>query len=212
MRYDKFRYLFPPRPKNPIDPSELDFFDNNTLIGQPKINGSNCVLFTDGRQTLVMNRHNSRLTGFNLNQDELNSLYRGEKGEWMVLNGEWLNKSKKDETGNVLNHKLVIFDILVYKSDYLVGSTFSERIDILTDLYGEKVSDKDYLYSISDNVYRVKNYESNFQEIFNHLSQIDFVEGLVLKRKNAKLEIGNTENNNTKSQIKCRKKTKLYKY
>lgn len=212
MKYDKFRYLFPPRPKNPIDPSELDFFDNGTLFVQPKINGSNCVLFTNGKQTLSMNRHNSRLNGFSIGENELNSLYRGNEGEWLVLNGEWLNKSKKDESGNVFNHKLIIFDILVYKSDYLVGSTFSERIDILSDLYGEVESDKDYLYSVSENVYRVKNYQSNFKEVFNKLSHIDMIEGLVLKRKGAKLEIGNTENNNTKSQLKARKPTKNYKY
>ena len=41
---------------------------------------------------------------------------------------------------------------------------------------------------------------------------IDMIEGLVFKRRNAKLEIGNTENNNTKSQVKCRKATKLYRY
>jgi hypothetical protein len=41
---------------------------------------------------------------------------------------------------------------------------------------------------------------------------IDMVEGLVLKRKSAKLEVGSTENNNTKSQIKVRKATKNYKY
>ena len=38
------------------------------------------------------------------------------------------------------------------------------------------------------------------------------VEGLVLKRKNARLEIGNTELNNIKSQVKCRKPTKNYKF
>jgi hypothetical protein len=38
------------------------------------------------------------------------------------------------------------------------------------------------------------------------------VEGLVLKRKTAKLEAGNTENNNTKSQLKARKATKNYKF
>jgi hypothetical protein len=38
------------------------------------------------------------------------------------------------------------------------------------------------------------------------------MEGLVLKRKAARLELGTSENNNTKSQIKCRVATKNYKY
>ena len=51
-----------------------------------------------------------------------------------------------------------------------------------------------------------------FEDLYNSLVGIDMVEGLVLKRKSAKLEVGSTENNNTKSQIKVRKATKNYKY
>jgi len=38
------------------------------------------------------------------------------------------------------------------------------------------------------------------------------LEGLVMKRKNAKLELGTSENNNIKSQLKSRKPTLNYKY
>ena len=38
------------------------------------------------------------------------------------------------------------------------------------------------------------------------------LEGLVLKRSNAKLELGTSELNNFRSQIKCRKVTRNYKY
>jgi hypothetical protein len=48
--------------------------------------------------------------------------------------------------------------------------------------------------------------------LYDTLTPIDLIEGFVLKRKNARLEIGNTELNNVKSQIKCRKETKNYKY
>jgi ATP-dependent DNA ligase len=107
---------------------------------------------------------------------------------------------------------LIIFDLLVLNNDYLVGKTFGERITMLDELYGTNDSEKDYLHSISDNVYRVKSYNNNFKPLFDRLMQIDMIEGLVLKRRNARLEIGNTEDNNTKSQIKARKKTKSYKF
>jgi ATP-dependent DNA ligase len=212
MKYNSYRYIYPPRPKNAIPDSELNFWDNKSLIAQPKLNGSNCVIFMDGTRNMVMNRHNQRLTNFELPQAELMALYKCNPGELMVINGEYLNKSKQDERGVTFNHKLVIFDILVFKSDYLVGSTFSDRITLLDELYGTKDSEKPYLYSVSDNVYRVKSFETGFKQIFDDLTKIDIVEGLVLKRKSAKLEIGNTENNNTKSQLKARKATKLYKY
>jgi len=212
MNYNSFRYIFPPRPKNAIPDSDLNFWDNGSLIAQPKLNGSNCVIFMNGEKMMIMNRHSQYMTNVNISRLEVAELFRGEPGKWMVLNGEYLNKSKQDENRLVFNHKLVIFDILVYNSDYLVGQTFEQRIKLLDDLYGQKDSEKPYLYSISDNVYRVKSFESGFKSLYDQLTPIDMIEGLVLKRKNARLEIGNTENNNTKSQLKARKPTKNYKF
>jgi hypothetical protein len=212
MNYNSFRYIFPPRPKNAIPDSDLNFWDNGSLVAQPKLNGSNCVIFTNGEKLMIMNRHSQYMTNVDIQRQEVLDLFRGEPGKWMVLNGEYLNKSKQDENRQTFNHKLVIFDILVYNSDYLVGKTFQERINLLDELYGQKDSEKSYLYSISNNVYRVKSFESGFKSLYDQLTPIDMVEGLVLKRKNARLEIGNTENNNIKSQLKARKPTKLYKF
>lgn len=213
MKYDRFYYIYPPRPKNPIKSEDLQYFENqNQFICQSKLNGSNCVIFMNGEKTLIMNRHSQYLTNVNISREEILSLFRGEVGKWMIINGEYLNKSKQDENRLTFNHKFVIFDILVYNSEYLIGDTFQDRINLLDELYGQKDSEKSYLYSISDNVYRVKSFESGFKSMFDELTKIDMVEGLVLKRKNAKLEAGSTENNNTKSQLKARKATKNYKF
>ena len=210
-KYINYRYLYPPRPKNAISPNDLTFWDNNSLLAQPKLNGSNCLIFTNGVKVVVMNRHNQRLTNFRLTDEEVKSLYRG-NGGWMILNGEYLNKSKMDETGQPFNHKFVIFDILCFDGDYLVGKTFEERVQLLDTLYDQINCEKEYLFGISENVYRVKSYLSGFNDLFNKLTPIDMIEGLVMKRKNARLEIGSSEMNNVKSQIKCRKSTKNYKY
>jgi hypothetical protein len=66
--------------------------------------------------------------------------------------------------------------------------------------------------STLDNLYVVKSFETDFKEIFDELTQIDMYEGLVLKRKDAKLELGLGEKNNTKTQIKFRKEAKNYQY
>jgi ATP-dependent DNA ligase len=210
-KYINYRYIFPPRPRNAVSPDDLNFWDNGTLICQPKLNGSNCLIFTNGHKIIVMNRHNQRLTNFQLTDAEVKNLYRG-NGGWLILNGEYLNKSKSDETGQAFNHKFVIFDILCYDGDYLVGKTFEERVNLLDTLYDQVDSEKDYLYSISTNVYRVKSYRDGFKEFFDKYTPIDIIEGVVMKRCNAKLEVGSSELNNSKSQIKCRKSTKNYKY
>ena len=211
MKYLNYRYLYPPRPRNAVSPDDLYFWDNGSLICQPKLNGSNCLIFTNGQKIIVMNRHNQRLTNFQLSDAEVKNLYRG-NGGWMILNGEYLNKSKSDETGQAFNHKFVIFDILCYDGDYLVGKTFEERVNLLDTLYDCIESEKDYLYSISTNVYRVKSYRDGFKSFFDKYTPIDMIEGVVLKRANARLELGATEQNNIKSQLKSRKPTKNYKY
>jgi ATP-dependent DNA ligase len=158
-----------------------------------------------------MNRHGARLSRVEVDNSEILSLYKG-TGGWTILNGEYLNKNKQDENRKAFNHKFVIFDILVNDGDYLVGKTFEERITLLDTMFGQNECEKNYLYGISENVYRVKSYQNQFNMLYDTLTPIDLIEGLVLKRKNARLEIGNTELNNVKSQIKCRKETKNYKY
>lgn len=210
IKFDSFHYIFPPRPKNAVPTTELDFWDNNMMIAQPKLNGSNAVIFMNGKDVYFFNRHNQRMTNVQLDKEELLKLYSGEG--WMVINGEYMNKSKNDENGLTFNHKLVIFDILVHDGTYLLGTSFQDRINLLDNLYGKRESDKKYLYSISENIYHVKSFTSNFKTLFDELIKVDMIEGLVCKRKSAKLEIGTTENNNTKSQIKFRKPTKNYKF
>ena len=211
MKYLNYRYIFPPRPRNAISPDDLNFWDNQSLLAQPKINGSNSMIYTNGKKVIVMNRHNQRLTNVRVDDSEILSLYRG-NGGWMILNCEYLNKNKGDETGQPFNHKFVIFDILCFNGDYLVGKTFEERINLLDTLYDTNESEKDYLYNISTNVYRVKSYRSGFKDFFDKYTPIYMIEGVVLKRANARLEVGASEQNNVKSQLKSRKPTLNYKY
>jgi hypothetical protein len=161
-------------------------------------------------ETLFYNRHGQIMSNVSISKSEFRNLYSGDG--WMVLNGEYLNKSKSDETNQVFNHKFVVFDILVYNGEYLLGSTFLERVQLLDKLFGQNDSSKSYLYSISDDIFRVKTFQTGFKSLFENLTKIDMIEGLVCKRKSGRLEIGNTENNNTKSQIKFRKATKNYKF
>jgi ATP-dependent DNA ligase len=211
MKYLNYRYIYPPRPENAIPSLELIYHDNGSMIGQPKMNGSNCVIFTNGESIHVMNRHGQRLTRFEIKEEEILNLYKG-TGAWTVYNFEYMNKNKQDENRKSFNHKLILFDILVNDGDYLIGKTFEQRIQLLDEMFQKNDSEKEYLYSISDNVYRVKSYENNFSMLFDKLTPIEMIEGLVMKRKNARLEIGNTEKNNTKSQIKSRKPTLNYKF
>ena len=211
MKYPKYRYIFPPRPKNAVPQSELLSWDNGSMIAQPKLNGSNATIYTNGVEVFTMNRHGDRLTRVQIKSEEILSLYKG-TGGWSAFNGEYMNKSKYDENKKLFNHKFVIFDILINDGDYLISKTVEQRIELLDQMFGQNDSEKDYLYSVSDNIYRVKSYENNLNMIYDKFVQVDMLEGLVLKRKNARLETSGSELNNTKMAIKCRKPTLNYKF
>jgi hypothetical protein len=210
MIYSNFQYIYPPRPENNIPPSDLNFWDKtNSLMAQPKFNGSNCLLFLRGKDMVVMNRHNNRMSNFNIPTNEVLNLYQSDK--WSIFNGELMNKSKKDENNQLFNNKLVLFDLLVDNGDYLIGKSFEYRYNLLKSKFN--LTDYNhYSDMISENIFIVKSFDKGFEYLFTEFTKVDMLEGLVLKRKDARLERGNTAKNNTKPQIKCRKQTLNYRY
>jgi len=201
-------YIYPPRPENKIPRSGLQSFDNGIFLAQPKFNGS-CTEIYIGNGFDVMNRHKQPLTGFRISSDEIKSIISN--NDMNLIVGEYMNKSKKDHTNNIFNHKLVIFDIIVLDGKHLIGSTFQERIDILYDMF-KFIDENEYSYKITDNIYMTKTFYSDFCNLWDNFTKIDMIEGVVMKRKNAGLELGTTEKNNVRSMIKCRKTNKNYRY
>jgi len=218
MRYEKYSYLFPPRPEQTTHNEELNKYDNGEFIAQPKYNGTCCNVFINEEKVIVMNRHKGNITS-NYNDINFRDLYSG-KG-WMVLCGEFLNKNKKGEDGKAFNLKFVIWDILVYNGDYLIGSTLIERLELLETLYpcvGMMVGEKKIecfshlCCTKANNVYKAPTYINNFSGLYAEIVNTDLYEGVVLKRKDAKLSLGLNERNNNSWQIKCRKPTKNYDF
>ena len=203
------RYIYPPRAENKISPKSLPTFDKmGKFLSEPKLNGSSMQVYMDGVHTKTTNRHKSDIT-CKISLDELASIYKG-KGE-MVLCGEYMNKNQKDETGEYWNIKYVIWDIIVYNGEHLLGMTFEERYQLLRKLYPDNPVKK-YMHQITENCFRIDAIYSDFLKIFDDISQYDMYEGLILKRMDGKLENGTSENNNIRTQIKARKGTKNYHF
>lgn len=209
MKYNRFKYNYPPRPENKIPHTSLSKFEEkNLFLAQPKLNGSSMQVYTNGKIVVTMNRHKKAIS-HKLDVEELKKLHRG-KG-WMVLCGELMNKNQKDENNKPWNHKFVIFDILVYNGDHLIKSTFDERYELLRELYPDNPTKK-HLHQISENCFRVNSIRFGLENVFSDIVQHQMYEGLVLKRGDGKLENGTTANNNTRTQLKCRKPTKNYAF
>jgi hypothetical protein len=208
-KYEKFSYIYPPRPEWCIPESELPNYDNDSYIAQPKLNGSNVTLYINGAEWKNFGRHkNENLSNFKLTDNDIESLNLP-KDKWHVIVGEYMNKNKKDGNNEYWNHHFVVFDILVFNSEHLLGSTFEERVKLMDNIFGTK-DENGYLYKISDNIYRVKSFYDNFQERWNEIVKIDMFEGFVLKKKSQKLTPAFSEKNNMSH--KCRKPTKNYSF
>ena len=201
-------YIYPPYPDKKISFKSLHLFENGKYLGQPKLNGSSMEIYMNEKQIFTMNRHKEPIR-HKMDIKELRGLYRG-KG-WSVICGEYMNKNQRDEENKKWNIKFVIFDILVYNGKHLLKSTFDERFDFLKELYPDKPVKK-HLHQISENCFRVNCVIRGFKEVFDDISKYDIYEGLVLKRVDGKLENGTTADNNTRTQIKCRKPTLNYNF
>ena len=208
--YDKYKYIYPPRPATVLAPSALDRFEEMGFWGQPKLNGSNSISFTDSKSLTFMNRHKQPFTNFKLNKEEIISIHKG-KG-WMSFCGEYMNKSQRDTNGKVFNQKLVLYDLIVFENQHLIGSTFEERQKLMDEVFPSQGDFDPFLQVISDNIFRVKNFKKELLTNFKAVTQHEMYEGEVLKRPTGKLEAGYREANNVGWQAKCRKPTKNYSY
>jgi hypothetical protein len=94
-------------------------------------------------------------------------------------------------------------------------------MDLLEQLYPctKMIVDKDKFIAYKHlcftphaNVFRAPCYDKNFEALYSSIVDTDLYEGLVLKRRDAKLSFGLTEKNNNDWQIKCRKPTKNYDF
>jgi len=83
MNYTKYRYIYPPRPENKIPFESLS--DDSAFMAQPKLDGSNLTVYTDGNKVILMTRHNSEMSNVSLDKNIFKSLHRG--NGWMAING-----------------------------------------------------------------------------------------------------------------------------
>jgi len=215
MNYDKYQFYYPPRVEQALSTKFLEEYSSNDYLVQPKLNGDSAIIFTNGKELIIKNRHKQAFKKSTVKLEAIIQDFCKENKvrSWIVLVGEWMTKSKKNAENKSFNDNFILFDILVSKGIYLLNFTFEERYEIIKDLCSSSYYDGHILKTNVENLYLVNNLENNnMTDLFIDVAHIDMYEGLVLKKKNAKLEIGLNEKNNSKTQVKFRKPTKNYHY
>lgn len=216
--YLNFNYIYPPRPEFKIPPKDLDTFDTGEYVVQPKYNGTCCIVFTNGTEVYVYNRHKQPMAWYS---PDINFKGLAHSDQWYVYTGEYLNKGKLGESGTKEKDKFIIWDILVWANQYLIGDDLLTRINLLEETYpcqrgkiGENGLEmyEHLCHTNLNGIYKAPSYMNGFLKLFEDISKTDLYEGLVLKKIESKLSYGFQMLNNHDWQIKCRKPTKVYHF
>lgn len=210
MNYEN-EILFPPRPKTAVHPKYISSYEDDTWMAQPKLNGDCVVIYVSKNKIIIRDRHKKP---FSKNTDDLQriakSLPKPTEG-WNVYVGEWMIKSKSNEYG-LFNKKIILYDLIVQDGTHLLNFSFKERYELLCSLFECSHYDRWIESTTIKDVYIVNSFYESFSVLFEDIIQVDMYEGFVLKSKNAKLEKGTHQDNNSKRMLKIRKETKNYRY
>jgi hypothetical protein len=195
MRYDSWRYLYPPRPETATASTTLPYYEAKGWLAQPKFNGTSAVLFVPPGEapTLAMGRHgeNNRLQWQPGARWEAFRASLG-RDRWYVFVGELLHSK-----GVGVRDTVALHDMLVEDGEYLLNTSYGERLAWLAELLPDDLP----------GVWRVPTYTAGFAGAFERIRRLPgkpTIEGLVLKRPQAKLAPCGWRAANSRWMHKCR--------
>ena len=212
IAYDSYRFLYPPRPDRAVSPSRLSDYDNGEFLCEFKLDGDCACVFTNGIETVVKDRHgNSFKKDTRALEAIAKTLHRG--NGWIGICAEWLCKSKKNSLGANANGNLVLWDLIILNGCILTNYSHESRKQLLDDLYATGDHSEPFLLATDNpHVQVVKHYLGNFENAYDSILKVPMIEGLVLKKRKALLELGLSESNNARTMLKFRKPTENYHY
>jgi hypothetical protein len=215
MRYDTYRYLYPPRPETAAAPSTLQHYEQLGWWAQAKMNGTCTTIYVGssdgiGRASFAMGRHgpDNRL-GWQPGPRWLDLQQQLPGTGWYVFVGELLHSK-----GVGVRDTVYLFDLLVDDGEYLVGVPYRERFERLRRLCHDAnsiPSDRQSTHTVvSSGVWLAENHAHSFNDWFASIRDLPGkppVEGLVFKDPKARLLPCGSASANAKGQHKCRRAT-----
>ena len=199
--YLKWEFLWPARPEKAIPVSSLEFYEREGWQGQIKKNGSCTVLGVSPDKVFhTWNRHNEEHRAWKPNHKDNLALvpFLGLPDRWFVFEGELLHNKVKD-----IRDTLYLFDILVFDSEFLLGSRLENRQTLIDQLIPDQVPGKLGYDMVPGSKLWIAKPVVNFRKTFDSLIDEED-EGLVLKDPKAKLTFCSKADSNSSWQVKLR--------
>ena len=211
MKYDKFSYLYPPRPENAIPGNMLGFYEERGWICQAKKNGTCSVLaISPDRKITAMSRHQTLHKAWQPNADTHKIFQTLPGNGWYVFVAELMH-SKVHGIRNI-NY---INDMLVMDGNYGVGTTYNDRYKALQSLF-KPIGETDTYFILDAHTWLSKCFTTGFVDMFMGMSPEKHGnhenEGLVVKNPKAQLAFCSKEKSNVNWLAKSRHPTVLQAY
>jgi hypothetical protein len=206
MDYSDYQYLWPPRPEKAVPVSSIGFMASMGGYGaQVKKNGTCTVIFARGKEVIFKTRHgeDGNHKAWTPKPEHI-KFFQSKGDKWNV----WVAELIHSKTPHIKD-QLYIFDKIVHEGVQLVGKTFMERMDILHADW-KPLKDEGDQIRVGPHVSVAKVFTEDFLEIWKTLKPED--EGLVFKRKTAKLERCMKQTSNNSWQVKCRRPHTNYSF
>ncbi len=208
MKYEAYRYLWPPRPDKAAPAELMGFYERRGYVAQIKKNGTCTVIFACGDTVIFKTRHNEDHSLWTP-QPQHTAAFAG-RPNWNVYVAELLHSK-----GPQLKNHLYLFDVLVSDGQQLIGMTQAERQAILRDRFPSPKADIAGSRAglgaryIAEDLSQAETI-ADPQRAWTQLGPLD--EGLVFKNSAAKLAACSTAAANGAWQVKIRRPHKNYSF
>lgn len=134
MKYDTYRFLWPPRPERAAPPQLMGFYEQRGWTAEVKKNGTCTVIFSRGDTVIFKTRHNDDHKAWSPLPSH-SATFAG-RDQWNVYVCELLHSK-----GPLVKNHLYLFDILVSDGQELIGATLTERQQILQQRFPSPKAD-----------------------------------------------------------------------
>ena len=199
------KIIYPPRPKGKMLPSDLPYYESTgKWLAQRKFRGSNSVIFISSKREVTLgSRHGDKFAKFVMGSKQKEEFITGlnlkpDTEYW--FNGELMNKDV-DAT-----NEIILYDLL-QAGRYLFGMTQSDRLQQLSEICGntQNLCYSKIALQVTPKIWLAEVFYSDFVNRFNESFQVQQLEGLVLRKKNATLDNYGQKEYVTTDLIRCRK-------
>lgn len=202
MKIEKFKYFYPERPSL-IHIDQIGQYQNEGNICELKRNGSRLQLHyipSSGRSGWqAWNRH-EEIMSYKPNSGIARALknIRQDLSGYCLFDGELRHNKTKG-----IQHKIEIFDIFIYNGKLLVGKPFWYRRALLEDIHNI------HQYS---SIRLAEQYHADFKYVYEYHIPKPEIEGIVIKSKLGKLNLGRNRCLDSKWMWKVRRPSNSYKF